>query len=116
MNYEELMEKWVNSEDISDDEFNFLIDEIYIKIQQHKELDEYELRILDEGDCFDYNQKQLFEMERHGWVKYLYPILVGDDWYGAEAFYHDDRGTEYESQTLQRIEKKEIKVERWKYI
>ena len=116
MNYEELMEKWANNEEVSDDEFNFLLDEIYIKIQQHKELDEYELGVLDEMECFSYSQKQLLDTECHGWVKYLYPILVGDDWYGAKVFYHDDRGSEYETQTLERIEKREVKVERWEYI
>lgn len=118
MDYEELVEKYLNYEEISDEEFNFLIGSIEDKIINQEPIGGLDVKLLLEADFINWSENQIIGTANHGWIKYLCPILIRDKWYGIELYYHDDRGwdTDIDTQVLKRIGKRKVEIERWEYI
>ena len=118
MNYEKLAEKYLNYEKISDEEFNFLIESIENKIINQEPIVGLDVKLLLDADFISWSDNQIIDTANHGWIKYLCPILIRDEWYGIELYYHDDRGwnTDIDTQVLKRIDKRKVEIERWEYI
>lgn len=117
MDYDEILDRFINNEEIDDEEWKFLCSKIEDKIKNGEYLETFENKILIEGEYVRWSEETLvITTGRHGWIKELLPVLIGDNYYGLYVWYHDDYGIDYESlgrQVLPKIEKRQVIVEKW---
>lgn len=117
MDYEEILDRFINDEEINDEEWEFLCGEVEDKIKNREPLEDFEVKILSEGDYIRWSEETVIDtLGNHGWIKLLLPVVIGDSYYGLYVWYHDDYGIDYESfgrQVLPKIEKKLVMVEKW---
>lgn len=117
MDYDEILDRFINNEEIDDEEWKFLCSKIEDKIKNGEYLETFENRILIEGEYVRWSEETLvITTGRHGWIEELLPIVIGDNYYGLYVWYHDDYGFDYESlgrQVLPKIEKRQVIVEKW---
>lgn len=113
MNYEELLEKICNREEITDEEYDFVTEVFLNKLRAGEEISSEEIsHLLFEYDWVD---RIPIEIGRHGWVwcKFIIEICLGE-YYRVEANYNDDCGIDYiDPQIVPRVEKRKVITEQW---
>lgn len=113
MNYEELLEKICNREEITDEEYDFITEVFLNKLRAGEEISSEEIsHLLFEYDWVD---RIPIEIARHGWVwcRFIIEICPGE-YYAIEANYNDDCGIDYiDPQVCPRVEKRKILTEQW---
>lgn len=117
MDYEEILDRFINDEEIGDEEWEFLCGKIEDKIKNGEFLEDFEIKVLSEGGYIRWSEEtSVITTGRHGWIELLLPVVIDNNYYGLYAWYHDDYGIDYEKlgiQILPKIEKKLVMVEKW---
>ena len=117
MDYEEILDRFINDEEIDDEEWKFLCSKIENKIKNGEYLETFEIKVLSEGDYIRWSEETfVITTGRHGWIEELLPVIIDDNYYGLYVWYHDDYGIDYESfgrQILPKIEKRKVIIEKW---
>ena len=115
MDYEEIFDSFINDEEITDEEYGFILNIVLDKIVNGEELECYEQWLIYECGAYKY-EEELVEACRRGWVKYQIIYKIKDSYYMGEMFCHDDYGCDWESletKVLPKVKKVEYTAYRW---
>ena len=123
MNYEDIVERYVNRENwakgeniaVSKEEENFMINHLKEKFRNKETIDSFEFDLIFNCEIFPYHYGEIIQEGRHGWIVREYIIEIEDnEYYMTYFWHHDDYGIErYESQEPHRCFYKEVKVMKW---
>lgn len=113
MNYDEIFERMLNRESITDEEWEFVLSEVQKKLERKEVICAQEITevILECAELeYDY-----IEPTRHGWI-YTTIIFTFDEenYYSFDCWWHDDHGIDgIDNQVCPRMVKKQVMVEKW---
>ena len=113
MNYDEIFEKMVDGENITNEEWEFILSEVQKKLERKEVIRAQEITevIL---ECADL-EYVYGDPARHGWIdaKIIF-TLDKKNYYSFDCWWHDDQGVDgVDDQICPKMTKKQVIAERW---
>ena len=110
MNYEELLEKYENAIDMTEEEVDMLYNFIDEKVCNEKYLNQSEFLIFTNEPYESF----IIETGSHGWILKQLVFEIKNEHYMTKAWYHDDYGfSDDNSYDFVKCEPREITTTKW---
>ena len=113
MNYDEIFERMLDGESITEEEWEFILSEVQKKLERKEVIHAQEItEVILECAELDYVYD---EPARHGWIstKIIF-TLDNKNYYSFDCWWHDDQGIDgVDDQVCPKMVKKQVMVEQW---
>jgi len=112
-NYDELVEKWRNGEELSEQEEDFLYKKCKERLIAGETISQTEFWIATDivDDTWDYGET--VEILSHGFITRELILTIDDKHYLTYVAWHDDYGIEDEEFVFYEVERKQVLTEKW---
>lgn len=113
MNYDEIFERMLDGESITNEEWEFILSEVQKKLERKETIRAQEItEVIRECADFEYIYG---DPARHGWIdtKIIF-TLDSENYYSFDCWWSDDYGIDgIDDQVCPKMVKKQVMVERW---